>query len=59
MWKRLTHPNIVPLLGVTVTPFQLISNRMFGGDLPDYLKKSSDVNRLGLVGAPQLRPPRT
>ena len=50
MWKHLTHPNILPLLGVTVTPFQLISKWMSGGDLPDYLKKNSDADRLGLVG---------
>jgi len=51
MWKRLTHPNILPLLGVTIAPFQLVSNRMPGGDLPEYLKKNPDVDRLGLVGA--------
>jgi len=51
MWKRLTHPNIVPLLGITVTPFQLISN-WIPGDLPKYVKKNSDVDRLGLVGVP-------
>jgi len=54
MWKRLTHSNIVPLLGVTITPFQLISDWMSGGDLPEYLKKHSDVNRLDLVGGPLL-----
>jgi len=51
MWKRLTHPNIMPLLGITVTPFQLILNWM-PGDLPKYIKKNSDVDRLGLVGVP-------
>jgi len=51
MWKRLTHPNIVPLLGITLTPFQLISDWM-PGDLPKYIKKNSDVDRLGLVGVP-------
>ena len=52
MWKRLTHPNIVPLLGITFTPFQLISNWMPGGDLPDYIKKNSDADRLKLVRVP-------
>jgi len=52
MWKRLTHPNIVPLLGITITPFQLISNWMPGGDLPEYIKRNSDTDQLGLVGAP-------
>ena len=52
MWKRLMHPNILPLLGVTIVPFQLVSNWMSGGDLPDYIKKNPDADRLGLVGVP-------
>jgi len=52
MWKQLKHPNIVPLLGVTVDPFQLISNWMLGGDLPGYIKKNPNVDRLGLVRIP-------
>ncbi|KAF9644879.1 kinase-like protein [Thelephora ganbajun] len=48
MWKRLKHPNIVPLLGITITPFQLISNWMPGGDLLDNVK-NANTNRLGLV----------
>lgn len=49
MWKHLIHPNILPLLGITITPFQLISNWMPGGDLPEYLKKNPNANRLVLV----------
>ena len=52
MWKRLTHPNILPLLGVTFTPLQLISNWMSGGDLLEYVKNHPDADRLGLVGIP-------
>jgi serine/threonine protein kinase len=52
VWKRLTHPNIVPLLGVTLVPPQLISEWMSGGDLLDYIKKNPDANRLGLAGVP-------
>ena len=51
MWKRLTHPNVVPLLGITITPFQLISGLMPGGDLPKYIKKHPDIDRLVLVGS--------
>ena len=51
MWKRLTHPNILPLLGITVTPFQLVSDWMSGGDLPGYIKNHPDADRLELVGA--------
>ncbi|KAF9645406.1 kinase-like protein [Thelephora ganbajun] len=49
MWKRLTHPNIVPLLGITITPFQLISGWMSGGDLSEYIKNNSDADRIGLL----------
>ena len=55
MWKYLTHPNIVPLLGVSTTPFQLISNWMSGGDLPGYIEKNPDADRLKLVGVPPRR----
>ena len=52
MWKRLVHPNILPLLGITIAPLQLISNWMSGGDLPDYIKKHPEADRLELVGTP-------
>ena len=54
MWKHLAHPNILPLLGVTLTPFQLVSTWMPGGDLPEYIKKNPDVDRIRLVGAPPI-----
>jgi len=50
MWKRLTHPNVLPLLGVTITPPQLISGWMPGGDLSRYIKKHPGADRLGPVG---------
>ena len=50
--KRLTHSNIVPLLGITPSPLQLISEWMPGGDLTEYIKKHPDTDRLDLVGAP-------
>ena len=50
MWKHLTHPNILPLLGVTIGPFQLVSNWMPGGNLPEYIGEHPDADRLGLVG---------
>jgi hypothetical protein len=46
---RLTHPNIVPLLGITFAPLQLISYWM-SPDLPKYIEKNSDADRLELVG---------
>ena len=47
--KHLEHPNIVPLLGVTMEPFELISGWVPGGDLPGYLAKHPDANRPSLV----------
>ena len=50
MWKRLQHKNILPLLGITLNPLQLISEWMPGGDLTSYIAKHPDADRLGLVG---------
>ena len=52
MCKHLEHPNIVPHLGITPYPLQLISEWMPGGDLREYIKKHPGVDRLGLVGVP-------
>ena len=52
MWKRLKHQNIIPLLGITQTPLQLISEWIPGGDLTEYIKKHPDAGRLDLVGVP-------
>lgn len=52
MWKRLAHPNIAPLLGVTLEPLQLISAWMPGGELKEYIASHSDMDRLGLVRVP-------
>jgi len=63
IWKRLSHPNIVPLLGITLAPPQLVSEWIPGGDLLHYIKAHPDVDRLELVGAhpivllPRLPPP--
>ena len=60
MWKGLKHPNILPLLGATVSPPQLVSVLMTAGHLSKYIAKNPDVNRIGLVGvdlvAPSNRP---
>ena len=50
MWKRLAHPNIVPLLGVTFTPFQSVSVWMPGGELSEYISTHPCADRLSLVG---------
>ena len=50
MWKRLKHQNIVPLMGIALTPLRLISEWMPGGDLTEHIKKHPDADRPGLVG---------
>jgi serine/threonine protein kinase len=52
MSKYLEHPNIVPFLGVTIDPLELISDWMPGGDLPGYIANHPNVDRLSLVGVP-------
>ena len=49
--KHLAHPNIVPLLGVTIDPPQLISDWMAGGNLMEYITNNPEADRLRLVGA--------
>ena len=52
MWKRLEHRNIVPLLGVTPFPLQIISEWMPGGDLTKYINKYPATDRLNLASSP-------
>jgi len=50
MWKNLSHQNVVPLLGVTADPVQLISGWMPDVDLTGYITDHPDADRLNLVG---------
>lgn len=50
VWKRLTHRNIVPLLGVTTDLLQLVSVGTSDKDLTGYVTMHPEVNALGLVG---------
>lgn len=45
----MNHPNILPLLGITILPPQLVSDWMAGGDLQRYAKKNTDIDVLVLV----------
>ena len=51
MWKYLTHPNIVPLLGVVVEPLQLISCWVYDQDLVGHITNNPTADRLSLVSA--------
>ena len=52
MWKYLQHPNILPILGATITPPQFVSALTSDGDLSEYIEKNPSADRLGLVGVP-------
>ena len=49
MWKRLMHPNIVPFVGVTTDPPQIVSKWMPGGNLTTYIKLNPHRDRVSLV----------
>ena len=51
VWKYVSHPNVLPFLGVSETlfPFCIISPWMSGGDILEYIQKHRGVNRLQLV----------
>ena len=50
-WKHLRHPNILPLLGVTVGEhrFALVSEWMENGNINDFIERDQHVNRVELV----------
>jgi len=51
MWKALYHPNVLPMLGVTMTEtrFVMVSEWMENGDITEFVKTHTDVNRPELV----------
>ena len=50
-WKALRHPNVVPLIGTTVsgTQLEMISEWMPNGNINAFLKTHPDADLLGLV----------
>ena len=54
VWKTLRHPNVLPLLGATISPPQLVSTLMPAGDLSKYIPKNPNANRICLVGVDPL-----
>jgi len=51
-WKHLRHPNILPLIGVTVSNqrFAMVSAWMENGNINEFVGKDQHVNRVELVG---------
>ena len=54
VWKRLTHRNITPILGVTTDFLQLISVWVSDEDLTSYIKNRPEADKQSLVGIPSL-----
>ena len=50
-WKHLRHPNILPLLGVTVSGYRLamVSEWMEHGNINEFIERDRHVNRTELV----------
>lgn len=50
-WKGLRHPNVLPLLGVTMTKhrFEMVSEWMVNGSINVFVKEHPDADRLKLV----------
>jgi len=50
-WGALRHPNVLPLLGVTMSGnrFVIVSEWMVGGDVNEYVRVHPDADRLELV----------
>ena len=51
IWRRLSHPNILPMLGVSpkLFPLCVITEWMVDGNIMDFTSKNPEVNRLRLV----------
>ena len=54
MWRALRHPNVLPLIGVTMTDvqFAMVTEWMVNGNVSEFVKANRDVDRLGLVRYP-------
>jgi len=49
MWKRLTHHNIVPFIGVRTNPLQIVLEWMPNGTLAEFIERNTSASRIGLV----------
>ena len=50
-WNALRHPNVLPLLGVTVSEnrFVMVSEWMVKGNINEFVRADPNADRLGLV----------
>jgi serine/threonine protein kinase len=57
-WNTLRHPNVLPLLGVTMDNqhFVMVSEWMANGNINEFVKAHGDTNRFELVGVSPFLP---
>ena len=50
-WRSLEHPNVLSLIGVTMseTQFAMVSDWMEKGSINEFVRANPDINRLELV----------
>ena len=51
IWRRLSHPNALPVLGVSpkLFPLCVVTEWIVNGNIADFISEHPDVNRLRLV----------
>jgi hypothetical protein len=52
IWKTLCHPNVLPMLGVTISDHKLtmVSEWMVNGNINEFIRVHRDANCFELVG---------
>ena len=52
MWRSLRHPNILPLIGVSMSEnrFAMVSDWMANGNINEFVKAHPRTDKSGLVG---------
>ena len=51
VWAKLNHPNILRCFGITVDPFQIVTEWMPNGQAMVYVQEHQDADRVRLVGS--------
>ena len=51
VWKRLNHPNLIPFIGVTTNPLQIISDWVPNVTLTEFVEGTPGVVRISLVSS--------